>query len=76
LKDFKKSVLEAFDSSIGDSKEYALGKYWIKNNIYVFGSSNKLLYFNKKHVSEHVNLIEGEGKSEGVNQQQKMKKMF
>ena len=75
-RDFKESVLESFVSSIGEGNEYALGKYWNKKDIYVFNSSNKLLYFNKKYVSEHVAIIEGEGKNEGANQQQKMKKMF
>ena len=74
--DFKKSVLEALGTSIGSGKEYALGKYWNKMDIYVFNSSNKLLYFNNKNVSEHVSLIEDEGRNEGANQQQKMKKMF
>lgn len=75
-RDFKKSVFEALGSSIGSGKEYALGKYWNKMDIYVFNVSNKFLYFNKKNVSEHVSLIEDEGKNEGTNQQQKMKKMF
>ena len=75
-REFRKSSLESLDFSVGKGNEYALGKYWNKNNIYVYNSSNQLLYFNKKHASEHVNLIEGEGKSESANQQQKMKKMF
>jgi hypothetical protein len=75
-RDFKKSLINSFDSSVGQSNDYVLGQYWNKNNIYVYSSSNKILYFNKKHVSEHVGLIEDEGKSEGANQQQKMKKMF
>jgi len=75
-RDFRKSILEVLDTSIGSGKEYALGKYWNKENIYIFNSSNKLLYFNKNNASEHVSLVANEGKKEAGSQQQKMKKMF
>jgi len=75
-RDFEESLLGSFECAAGKSNEYVLGKYWSKNDIYIYKSSNTVLYLNKKNVSEHVSLIEGEGQSGSANQQQKMKEMF
>jgi hypothetical protein len=74
--EYRDNVIEALDSSIGRGKDYFHGKYWEKKNIYIFEYSSNLLYFNKINVSEHVALIEGEGISEGEQQQQKLEKIF
>lgn len=75
-RNLKEGIIETLDSIVGSGKQYALGKYWSKDNINIYNSSNCLLYLNIKNVSEHVSLIEKEGEKETGKQQQKMKEMF
>ncbi|MCF7889303.1 MAG: hypothetical protein K9L78_04195 [Victivallales bacterium] len=70
-RDSQKNIVNIFNNNF-TGHDYSVGKYWNKDNVYVFKCSNRLFYINKKHTNSHFNQLKKVKSKESSDEKEKI----